>query len=759
MLLAGGFAAQHSRVPLGSDCARLLIVASLLLFVLPKTRPLAFLLAGFALFMQAGQDIVAERLAPEFAGDSILTQVRIVDFPRQSGQSIKLRVAPLDDQRLPPLSQLSWFEPPLLPELGDVWQLEVRLRRPRGASNPGAFDFEAWLFREKIQATGYVVDGKRNRLLEKGRGTYVDRIRQTFVGHAVAASDSERAAAVLAAVGAGARHLVSREQWHRYALSGTSHLMAISGLHVGLAAAAVFGLAATVLGILRLADNSYVGAVLIAAMAGSAYALISGLGVPARRASLMLIIVALATVRRRQLQPVRTLAAAAVLVYILDPVATMSPGFNLSFAAVVVLVWIAARKRRAVTPTNVLARVGVAIRELAGMQVILLCGLMPLTLTLFQRIALAAVPANLFAVPLFAFVTVPLSLAGLAMVEASEPTAMLLLRAAAMSIEWLESGIEQLVRLPFADIAVALPQGVAWPVILLPAMVVLLPPGWPGRYLAVVGILVLFCYAPRPPAWGCFDTHVLDVGQGLAVVVRTQRSTLLFDTGVAYRGGSSAGDHVIVPFLKSQRLRKIDWLMVSHADLDHSGGVGALTGYADVAAILVGEGGIAAGKSTRRCVEGQMWRTDGVDFTVLHPGAADEFSGNDASCVLLVSAGGHRLLLTGDIEARAERALLARSAIDAVNAVIVPHHGSLTSSSPGFVARLAPQLAVVSAAFGNRWGFPGPAIVERWQSVGATLLNTANDGAVSFRICRDNGLTRLRKDRHERRRFWRTVAG
>ena len=312
LIIAGGYAAQLSRLPLSSDLCKLLLVASVLAIASRRARYPAYLCLGFALFMQAGQDIVDGRLEARFANDSLLTQVRIVDFPKMTGSAVVMLVEPLDDHRLPARSRVSWFEPPFTPEIGDIWQFELRLKRPRGYSNPGVFDAEAWLFRQKILATGYVVNGKRNIRLETGSESAIDGFRRGFLVRADRAATSPDIAAVLAAVGVGARHRISRTQWANYAVTGTSHLMAISGLHVGLAATVAFLLARALLGALRMTGNAQAVAIVFGVGVAIAYAVVSGMGVPAKRASLMLLVAACTIVRRRQIDPFATIAVAAL---------------------------------------------------------------------------------------------------------------------------------------------------------------------------------------------------------------------------------------------------------------------------------------------------------------------------------------------------------------------------------------------------------------------------------------------------------------
>ncbi|MBT8090906.1 MAG: DNA internalization-related competence protein ComEC/Rec2 [Gammaproteobacteria bacterium] len=755
LMIAGGYAAQLSRLPLSSDLCKLLLVASILAVAGRRSRYPAFLCLGFALFMQSGQEIVDGRLEVRLANDSMLTQVRIVDFPKTTGSAVVMLVAPLDDHRIPARTRVSWYEPPLEPAIGDVWQFELRLRRPRGLSNPGVFDVEAWLFRQKIQATGYVVNGKRNRRLQTDSESAIDSYRREFLARADRAAGSADAAAVLAAVGVGARHRISRTQWHDYAVTGTSHLMAISGLHIGLAATVAFVFARTLLGLLRITRSAQVLAIVVGVVVAAAYAGVSGLGVPAQRASLMLLVAACAIARRRNIDPFAAIAVAALGIFILDPVSTMTPGFNLSFAAVVVLLWLARIRKNVVATGRFLRRAGKTVQQLFTMQVFLLFGLMPLTVILFHRIAFLALPVNLVAVPLFSIVTVPFTLAGLAVGGSDGMFGQGALRVAATSVEWLLALIERAARLPFADTTVAEIQGFGWLVVFMPSLLILLPRRWPGRRLALLGVVALLLQSPAPPGKGCVDVHVLDVGQGLATVLQTERSTVMFDTGASYRDGGAVAEHVIVPFLKSKRITRIDRLIVSHADIDHSGGVRAIREYAQIGMLIVGESLRETNLAASTCAAGQGWQADGVSFRMLHPDPVATREGNDSSCVLLLETGPHALLLTGDIEAAAEREIIARAGLSAVDVVVVPHHGSLTSSTEAFVDAVSPQLAIVSAGFGNRWGFPKEQVLLRWQAVGAEVLGTATAGAVSLRLCRAGGLQALRSDRYERRRFWR----
>jgi len=638
--------------------------------------------------------------------------------------------------------------------LGDVWQLELRLKRPRGNSNPGGFDYEAWMFREGIGAAGYVVSGKRNRLLGRGNLSVQERLRQQFVDRVTRLIPDRDSAAVLAAIAVGARHLISAQQWERYASTGTSHLMAISGLHIGLAAGVAYIAALLVSGLAACRGNRHEFALVVSLLTAVAYAFLSGFDVPARRAALMITLLAVAVLRRRQIDGFLILCTACVCVVILDPLATMAPGFKLSFTAVLLLIWLA-RRRTALTPGRFsLTRAGLAIQSLAKLQILLLLGLMPLTVLIFHRIAFAAPVVNLIAVPLFSVFTVPLTLAGLVLTGPAQFLGDQALLVAASSIGLLEGWIGAAASLDSASVQVSTITGFAWFLVAMPLLLALLPPGWPGRHLAWVALLPLLLHKPAGPSRGCVDLDVLDVGQGLATVLRTSSHVALFDTGASFRQGSSMGERVVLPYLSSRGIDRVDRLIVSHADLDHVGGLGDVMADVAVADLLAGEPVHGGTMASRPCVAGQAWQWDGIEFRIIHPLSGQSVEGNDASCVLLVEAGDYRLVLTGDIEKSVEYSLVRDDAVPHADVVVVPHHGSGTSSTSPFVRALSPSFAIVSAGFQNQWGFPKPEVVVRWESAGAKVLGTATSGAIRVRMCRQSGVVNLTEHRLDQRRIF-----
>lgn len=755
--LAGGYALELLRVlPPGWLLVPCAVGAAALAF-LRRSRPAGCFLLGALLVGTAARDVLDERLSPELEGPSITVTARIASFPETRAAALRFVAEPVDEPALPSRIRLSWYDAPALPAVGETWRLTARLRRPRGFANPAGFDYELWLTRQRIGAVGYVVEDPGNERLAAFGVDRRSALRRRAVERISSVAGDDDAAAVLMAVTVGARHSISAAQWERYAVSGTSHLMAISGLHIGLAAAAAYVLGwlmlATVCRNRSIRDLAAMTAMLVAGV----YADISGFAVPARRALLMTLAALAAFLLRRQPAPEKVIAVTCLAVFAADPLAIHAPGFKLSFAAVAILLWLARQRvfePDAVAPSPA-GRAAAALRRLAVLQVCLLLGLFPMTASIFGRVPWAAPLVNLIALPVFNAVTVPAALLGLALSGPLSPAGDLLLGAAWQSVRFILWLVEQAAAWQPAGTEVAAPTGGMHLVVLLPALWAVLPPGFPGRKLALVAAVAACLHRPPSPPAGCLELTVLDVGQGLAVMIRTQRRTLVYDTGPDFRGGGDAGRLVVVPYLKRIGAERVDLLVVSHHHDDHAGGAASLLDALDVRQILVGGAPLRALRHPQiGCRSGQAWRWDGVRFSVMHPGLYPLTSDNDASCVLEIAAGAHKVLLAGDIESPVERHLARTSALTPVDIVVVPHHGSATSSAPAFVQALQPAVAIVSAGYRNRWGFPKEDVVQRWEAVGAQVVNTALSGAVQYRVCADRQPELAWAHRIRHRKYW-----
>ena len=754
--LAGAYALGLCR-QLPSDaalaCATLVTVGCLGVCVL---RPAGFTMLGLITVWFAARGMLNDRLPDELQGQTLSATVKIADFPEALPGSVRFIAETVDDLELPGRIRLSWYDAPDLPKLGETWRLQVRLRRPRGFANDTGFDYELWLARQHIGASGYVVADTANA---RAHGVATDRqsaLRERLVDRIVEVTGEDDASAVLLAITVGARHLISKEQWERYAVSGTSHLMAISGLHIGLAAVGAWLLGRMIFPAFCRSANLRDLAALTAVLAAWAYAEISGFAIPARRAMLMTLLVMVAFVLRRQLSSDKVIAASCLAVFASDPLAIHAPGFKLSFGAVAILLWVARQRYydggggNASRAQTIIA----GVKRLSALQLTLLLGLFPMTVLIFGRVSWVAPAVNLLVLPVFNLVTVPTALLGLLFDGPLAFAGDVLLRVAWHSVcltLWL---IDAASDWPPARVQVATATGAMLFVVLLPALWAAAPPGFPGRKLAFIAAISALLHKPPAPPTGCVDLVALEVGQGLSVVLRTARRTLIFDTGPSFRGGSDLGQLVLVPWLEAAGIAKVDMLVVSHSDDDHAGGAASLVDAVEVTQIMAGERLATIGRPQLRCRSGQAWLWDGVRFSVMHPGLYPLQSNNNASCVVEVAAGTHRILLTGDIESPVENHLTRVGAVTPVDIVLVPHHGSRTSSAPGFVGALRPAVAIVSAGYRNRWGFPKGEVVERWQETGAQVKNTATSGAIRYRVCDDSGARLQSEHRNRMQRYW-----
>ena len=640
---------------------------------------------------------------------------------------------------------------------GQRWRFVVRLKQPHGSVNPHGFDHELWMFEQGLRASGAVraTDRDAAQLLQTSAGAPIERLRQWVRNAIEARVPDARAAGVLAALAVGDQAAIERADWDVFRTTGIAHLVSISGLHVTmfawLAAALIsraWRTSARAMLWLPAATAARWGGL----AAATAYALLSGWGVPAQRTLWMLASAALlAQLGVRWPWPLVLLVVAAVVAAI-DPWALLQPGFWLSFAAVGLLI--------AATPGEDEAPRGHALwralRSGLRTQAVATVGLAPLTLVFFQQVSLIGFVANLVAIPLITFVITPLALAG-----ALAPPLWTL---AAACVKGLTTLLQHLAALPAAVwTAAAAPWWMQAAALLGAALLVMRLP-WQVRVLALPLMLPLFAPPLERPAEGAMQVTVADVGQGSAILVRTRTHALLHDAGAQYTPDSDAGSRVLVPLLRAFGVQRLDLLMLSHRDSDHVGGAAAVISAFDVAAL---SSSIEASHPLRaratphkRCEAGQSWQWDGVRFDVLHPQAEDyartEAKPNTMSCVLAVTdAQGRRVLLTGDLEAEQE-ARLVREQAGALRSTVllVPHHGSKTSSSPAFLDAVAPRVALVQAGYRNRYGHPAPAVAARYAERGIVFINTVGCGAWSAdadRIGEDRiGIC----ERQRSRRYW-----
>ncbi|MGE5129623.1 MAG: DNA internalization-related competence protein ComEC/Rec2 [Sphingomonadaceae bacterium] len=723
----------------------------------------AALALGFLWAAGCAQLRMDDRLAPGLEGRDLEVTGVVAGLPVRSeaGLSFELDVErSAGGERLPRRLRLGWYpppgsEPPTL-EPGERWRLGVRLRRPHGHVNPHGFDYELWLLERGVGATGSVrAELAAERLgLRGGFFDRIERLRAAVRERFFTALGETPAAGILAALAVGEQRAISNEEWRLFRRTGVTHLMSISGLHVTLISGLVAWLAA--LGwrafgrraprLARGFPTRKIGAA-AAVAAALGYTLLAGSGVPAQRTLLMVSVVAAALWSGRIASPARSLALALAAVLALDPWAVLAPGFWLSFGAVALIFYVAAGWTEREPWLAQWLRIQWAIT----------LGLAPAALLLFGQVSLVGPLANALAIPLVSAVITPLALA--AAVLPSDG----LLRLAAWLTERLLEFLEWCAALPAAVWQSHVPPLWSVPLALAGVAWVLAPRGTPWRATGLALMLPAFALPAPAPAPGEAWLSVLDAGQGLAVLVRTAGRALLYDAGPSYGAQADAGERIVVPFLQAEGVTRLDTLILSHDDADHAGGAISVMENLETDLLLSSLPGRHAAPAfaaaAARCARGTRWQWDGVEFALLHPAPVDYRTarrGNDLSCVLRVSAAGHSALLTADIERAAEAQLVAREGRTLrAELLLVPHHGSRSSSSPAFLAAVAPRWAVVTAGYRNRFRHPAEEVVERYRAAGAALLRTDLEGAVSIRL--GAGGIRAEAERRRTARYWRGI--
>jgi len=397
------------------------------------------------------------------------------------------------------------------------------------------------------------------------------------------------------------------------------------------------------------------------------------------------------------------------------------------------------------------------LRSAARTQYVVTIGLIPLTLLLFGQFSVIGPVANALAIPLISFLVTPLSLVGSVL---PEPMIGWVLLSAHAMVAWLASVLEVLSESPAAVWSAPVPSWWMFLAALAGTLWLLAPKGWPVRWLGFAGLLPLFLNTPSHPKDGELWVTAFDVGQGMALLIETGHRRLLYDTGPAYSSESDGGNRVILPYLRARGIGKLDAVVVSHSDNDHSGGALSILDEIDVATVYSslpeGHPIIDASKAHQRCVDGQVWNWDGIQFDMLHPNVESyesvKWKPNARSCTLKISVGTHSILLPGDIEAAQEAALVdtdperLRSTI-----LLAPHHGSGTSSTPSFLNAVQPEIALFQVGYRNRYRHPKAEVFERYGRLGIRRIRSDDSGAVSLRFGETLEVSEFRT---EHARYW-----
>jgi len=782
------------------QCALLGVVLLALMIPLTRARAQMFHWVGLAGLVVAGGALgfawaawmatvrLAEALPPIWEGRDVEVVGTVTELPQRHDRGVRFvfrtEQVITPGAVVPTRLSLSWYHEadrktsqfnaaPLMAP-GDRWQLTLRLKRPHGSANPHGFDYEAWALERGIRATGHVRTRGTNQRQAESSSTWADGV------HALRANIRDRFqrtlgtapyAGVIVALAVGDQNAIPAEQWKTFWRTGVGHLMSISGLHITMVASLLYG--AGFLGWSRLpwlarrVPAQRAGALL--GLAGAAaYALLAGFSIPTQRTLFMLTVVAVALVMGRMSSPSRVLCWALLAVVLIDPWAGLSPGFWLSFGAIGLIFFVATARtatsdlREATqapatqgaggtTPMSPKGFLRAAVKTQAAVTI----GMLPMLLALFQEVSLVSPLANAVAIPVISLLVVPVALAAcLIPLDFLLHLAHLLLSLCMALLEWL-----------------ATTPAVLWEsheparwtlwLALLGGLWLLAPRGWPARWLGAVWMLPMFLILPPAPKAGEAWITFLDVGHGLAAVVRTANHALVYDTGPRWHEDADAGSRIVVPHLRGEGIKALDRLVVSHDDEDHSGGAVSILGARTVGLLsssLPEESPILSrAAKAARCQRGESWEWDGVKFAMLHPEPADfdetKVKDNDLSCVLRIFAGGKSLLLTGDVEKRAEQKLIERAGESLKSDVLLaPHHGSKTSSFPAFLDAVSPSLAVFSVGYRNRFRHPHPDVAARYVERKIPMLRTDELGAITIKL--GDGLVAWEAERQRIRRYW-----
>ena len=650
-------------------------------------------------------------------------------------------------QGLPNKIRLSWYFVKKELNAGQYWHFTVKLKRPHGMLNPYGFDYEQWLFTQNIGAVGYVRKSKGLLPRDVAFDELISHWRQKISEKIDSVVKESPQRALIKALAIGVRDEIDDDAWRLFRRTGTVHLLAISGLHIGLVATLVYFFSHWFwarIGFLRFTPQTVAAysALLIALF----YAGLAGFSIPTQRALIMLIVVMFSIIHQRHIKITSSLSFALLIILIVNPLSVLSSGFWLSFLAVTLILYTHAKRLGKTSP----------VLKFTQIHFLSALGLAPLLVLFFQQVSIIAPVANFIAVPVVSLCMVPLILIAIPLLFVQPLIATQLLAFVDKSLSYGLWFLTELSELPFASWQHFSISGWQALFAILAILLFFAPRGFPARFLSIILLLPLIFIAPTQLKPNEFKMTLLDVGQGLATVVQTKNHTLVFDTGAKYSDSFDMGKMVLLPFLRGIGLNAINALIISHADNDHIGGAKALLKNIKVKQIYTSVPEKLASHHPIKCKSGQDWQWDGVLFQILSPIKAHR-SENNNSCVLKISSTHGSILLTGDIERAAEKnlVLLAKKTL-ASDVLIAPHHGSKTSSTLPFLKQVNPDWVLIPSGYKNRFKFPHAPVLQRYQQLGIKWMSTANEGALTVNI-NQHGI-QLSSYRQQNPRYWHFIS-
>lgn len=694
-------------------------------------------------------EIIAERLPPTLENKELMLEGYIASLPKKDERKVRFDfIVTSGSNDLQGKLRLNWYYPKQPIKAGQYWRIKVKLKRPHGLYNPHGFDYEQWLLTQRISAIGYVRQTTKPVLLAKHYRVWDINIqRQKIIDKLADYSIDKNTLALIKALLVGDRSGLSFQQWQVFRHTGTVHLMAISGLHIGLIASLVYFLILKLWGysgILRYSPPLV--AAYSAITVATFYAALAGFSIPTRRALIMLLIAMLAIIWQRNVHPLYTLLLALFAVLLFDPFAMLSAGFWLSFAAVFFIIY---------GLTGRLLRLGywwTAIRVNALTSL----GLMPLILYFFQQVSLISPLANFVAVPVISLLVVPLLLLAVVLMFILPILAGYVFNIIDGLLQSLWWFLAELSNLPFSLFSTAQFSFPALLLALIGMVLIFAPKGIPARFLGLVLLLPMVFVPIEKLKPGALKMTLLDVGQGLAVVLQTAEHNLIFDTGAKYSQQYDMGKVALIPFLTGEGLTQVDRMIISHGDNDHIGGAEAVLQAIPIKSIFSSVPEKFSLYPSQACYAGQHWQWDQVKFTLLSPEKTAIASDNNNSCVLKVESLYGSVLLTGDIEQSIEHQLVVRQGDKLSSDILIaPHHGSKTSSSMTFIKQVAPKWVLIPAGYKNRFNFPHQQVLNRYKKLNIPWLNVADTGAITVNFNQQG--VKILKQRELSGHYWNNL--
>ncbi len=752
--LLGVLLFQTSRILPPYYCLLLVPVCFLLLLRYPLSFPLFFVSFGYCWAFLFSSHIIYPKLSYQLEGEDIQVTGVVAEVKSESPQFSKFifnmdkaSIRQLSSQ-IPKKVMLSWYQPKQEIQPRQQCNFVVRLKKIWGYSNPGGMDYEKNMFIAGIGAKGYVRSGQCHKLnlIESEQPS----LRQQWITHFQQVAPRYQHSNLMQALTFGEREDIDQTQWQVLRETGTSHLLAISGLHLSAVSVVMFFL------LNRLARcNAWVcervPAQSIAAVSAMViaifYAYLAGFSLPTQRALIMVLVGLFAILLRRPVINIPVLSSALLLVLIINPLSVLNAGFWMSFLAVLFIFIV-------INSTQGKSK----LFRIIAVQFYLGFALFPVSLLFFSQASIISPLVNLVAIPLVSFVLLPLLLVTqiLFLFDLVMSDSMFIMLDQLFS--WLWWGLQQSAEFEYSSLEFT-PKILGVVAYEVGLFMLVQSKGLPARHLAWVLLVGLFFIKEPQLNQGQMRLAVLDVGQGLALVVETKNYSLIYDAGVRSPSGFNTGDVVVLPYLKSRAISKVDLAIISHNDNDHSGGMHSLISQGVITDLMVSNRPeLYDFENTRLCRAGDEWRWDGVEFKVLHPPKKWQSNDNNRSCVLQINHTTGSIILTGDIEKTAEEWLISQYG-DYLSSdiIIAPHHGSKSSSNYRFVDLVRPQTVVFSAGYRNRYGFPHATITQRYEEMGAQLVDTVRQGAVIFLFDANDGLQMQAGHRQNNKRYWHST--